>query len=162
MTQANTVHIVGIGSDHGDDRIGWILVRRLAHSYPWPRQVHWHCLRDVQELLDRLDGQGTWVLVDAVCCAAAPGSSLRLTWPDDQLPALPPGNTHSFDVAGVLHMAQVLGQLPPLVVIWAIAGSCFDPGAPLSTALEAAVPALADRIAQDIWQLCTSEQAARP
>jgi hydrogenase maturation protease len=150
MSWGRPVRVVGVGSPWGDDAVAWEVVRKLQREKAWSSEIEFHAVEGGQRLLDILDGRGTLLLVDALATQLAPGTIQRLEWPDPRLEALRPGTTHHLRPAEALWLAATLGLLPPRVVIWAIAGECFDPQADLSPAVADAVPGLAQRIMADL------------
>jgi hydrogenase maturation protease len=147
--------VVGVGSPWGDDAVAWEIVRRIQEANwqgqrPGDNDIEFQAVEGGQRLLDVLDGCGTLILIDALVCPDAPGTIHRLDWPDLRLEALHPGTTHQLRPVQTLRLAATLGLLPPRVVIWAVAGACFDPQASLSPKVAAAVPASALRIAAEL------------
>jgi hydrogenase maturation protease len=165
MNGPGRVRVAGVGSFSGDDAVAWEVVRKLQEqielgSGAGSKSIEFHMVEGGHRLLDILDGQGTLVLIDALAGeigespgAPAPGSILRLDWPDPRLDFLRPGTTHQLGPAESLQLAATLGLLPPRVVIWGIAGECFDPRPGLSPAVAAAVLELVQRIARELAEI---------
>ena len=149
MADTHTV-VVGCGNlIRGDDAAGPVLVRLLAD-------------RDLPEGVRLIDG-GTAgmdvafamrgasrvVVVDASRIGVEPGTVHRV--PGSELTDLAPpeGNLHRFRWDQALGFAQWLlkEEYPDDVTVWLIEGASFDPGAPLTPAVEAAVAEVADAIA---------------
>lgn len=153
------VRVVGVGSPHGDDAVGWQVIRQLQQpgDQGWaspPGAIEFHLVTGGQQLLDLLDGRGTLVLVDALLATPTlvneAASIQRLEWPDSRLNVLRPGTTHQLGPAETLELAAALGLLPPRVVIWAVTGAVFDPQANLSPTVIAALPLLVQRLAAEL------------
>jgi hydrogenase maturation protease len=115
-----------------------------------PPGVELHTVEGGYQLLDRFDGCGTLVLVDAISSGAAPGAIQRFEWPDLPIESLRPGSTHDLGAGVALRLAATLGLVPPRVVVWGIEGEQFEPGAGLSPAVAAAVPELVQCILQEL------------
>ena len=149
MADTHTV-VVGCGNlIRGDDAAGPVLVRLLAD-------------RDLPEGVRLIDG-GTAgmdvafamrgasrvVVVDASRIGVEPGTVHRV--PASDLPDLaPPGGTlHRFRWEQALGFAQGLlkEEYPDDVTVWLIEGASFEPGEPLTPAVEAAVAQVAEAIA---------------
>lgn len=149
MADTHTV-VVGCGNlIRGDDAAGPVLVRLLAD-------------RDLPEGVRLIDG-GTAgmdvafamrgasrvIVVDASRIGVEPGTVHRV--PGSELTDLAPpeGNLHRFRWDQALGFAQWLlkEEYPDDVTVWLIEGASFDPGAPLTPAVEAAVAEVADAIA---------------
>lgn len=120
--------MVGLGSPHGSDRLGWDLVQLLQETRPeaWTIRM----ARVPTDVLDWLEGCQRLHLVDACPMFEQLGRVHRLLWPDAQILRNRTTTSHDYDVPQVLQLAQSLGQLPPEVVIWAIeveASTRLDP-----------------------------------
>ena len=149
MADTHTV-VVGCGNlIRGDDAAGPVLVRLLAD-------------RDLPEGVRLIDG-GTAgmdvafamrgasrvVVVDASRIGVEPGTVHRV--PGSELTDLAPpeGNLHRFRWDQALGFAQWLlkEEYPDDVTVWLIEGASFEPGEPLTPAVEAAVAQVAEAIA---------------
>jgi hydrogenase maturation protease len=143
--------VLGIGNpDRGDDGAGPAVAARLQGLLPADVEVAVHG-GEMAGLLARLEGAASAFLVDACLSGAPPGSIRRL----DVGPApLPPGalgvSTHGFGLGEAVELARALRQLPPVCVIYAIEGTGFETGAPLSPAVAAAVAEVAERLRAEI------------
>jgi hydrogenase maturation protease len=162
--------IVGLGSAHGDDQIGWRVAERLAtlvdrndnsaecgapatgnkRELPRPTAVSIRIARSPSELLDWLDGIGRLIVCDACQNVGLPGASLRLCWPNAQLATLRSPGSHDIGLAGVLALAERLCRLPKEVIIWCAQGETTTPGSPLSASGHAAVTSLVEKVSQEL------------
>jgi hydrogenase maturation protease len=87
------------------------------------------------------------VVVDAACSGRPPGTVLVLDAHRQQLPVWAgAGSTHAFGLDAVVELLAALGRLPQRLLLVAIEAAGFDPGAALSPAVGAAVPAAADAV----------------
>ncbi len=147
MDKTHGTIVIGLGSWHGDDRVGWHLVERLReHSKPF---VPAFALEEPTRIIDYLDNCEHLVIVDACVSGAEAGSIQRLTWPDSRLDQLRSESSHSFGLGASLRLAERLGKLPPRVVVYAIeAGQCHSMWK-LSTEVERALPELKRRVQQE-------------
>lgn len=144
------LRVFGLGSPHGDDAVAWHVIEALRRLPDLDGRVELRRLDGSQRLLDQLDGQGTLVVIDAMRGGQPLGSVLRLEWPDRRLERLRPATSHDLGLNAALELAQTLGTLPELVVIYGIeAGDCA-PGAALSPAEAAAADELARRLAAEL------------
>ncbi len=140
-----SVRVVGVGSPHGDDRVGWRLVEDLAESVAGVEAV---AVAQPLGLLDHLDGCSVLIVVDACRAGRAPGSVVVLAWPEDWPEFEGSGSTHGLDLAMALEMAGVLGRLPPSVLLFAVQAGACGPVADLSPDLESSLPELSRRLRQ--------------
>lgn len=149
--------LVGLGSHHGDDQLGWKLAEEVGKSVAIPvRQatvpadlLHW--MDGVQELhlCDACQGHGI----------RAPGKLHRWEYRvqamnlEDILPGvemLRCSNSHQLSLGAVLSLARTLHLLPPRVVIWAIEGKCCEAGQSISDEIMLQLPALVQQLASDL------------
>ncbi|WLD10379.1 hydrogenase maturation protease [Planctellipticum variicoloris] len=138
--------IVGLGSPHGDDQAGWLVIDWL------------HTLgADVQSARKAVHPGDLWSWAEAgraltVCDAGhangQPGRVGRWTWPEDRLEGSRLGGTHDLPLADVLMLGRQTGCCPERVEIWTIEGVQFEP-------LGAVSPAVAEgarRVAETLWR----------
>ncbi len=147
MTSGATRAVIGIGSTHGQDAIGWRVVERLSQSgIP---DVQWIVARNPLEILDRCEGVLELHLVDA-CIGPIAGRIHRLQWPNDRIVDLRYTSTHGIDIPSALRLASELGMLPDSVTIWVVEceGNLTDDAWP--HALQEGVNAAADQIAREL------------
>jgi hydrogenase maturation protease len=136
--------LVGIGSPHGDDRVGWEIAGRVGERMG--RALVVRCLRTPAELLDLLEGIDTLEICDALASEAAAGAVCCWQWPAPEIERAPFGGSHDLSLPAVLALAKVLGRLPAHVRIWGVGikpAAAFDA---LSPDVAAAVPAIVKRI----------------
>jgi len=143
------IRVVGCGSPRGDDAVAWEVIRRLGGAGLDDR-VELHAVEGGHQLLDRLDGRGTLLLIDAISSVVGPGTIHRFDWPDLPIESLRPGSTHDLGPGEALRLAAPLGLLPPRVIVWGVEAACFDARTGLSPAVAAAVPELVRRIAEEL------------
>jgi hydrogenase maturation protease len=136
---------VGIGSPHGDDQVGWLVIDELA------RQNAGECRR-VQtpvQLLDWLDGVEELVLCDGVRSAQQVGLVESWTWPTPAIRRVRFQGTHDLSLPATLELAETLGRLPPKVHIWGVQIGKAAPNTAVSSAIRQRVPEIAQRIREE-------------
>lgn len=167
---ASSVCLLGVASVHGDDALGWTLLRDwptpTAENHSLRPGVTVHLLRNPLQILDHLEPDTHAVIVDA-CLAATnsttsgtPREALVLSWPDPAFAALDASLSHGLDVAAVLKLAEALGRRPRSLRLFAVeveADAC-EPGKPLSPALENQLPALRRQLANLVDDLLAQKQ----
>jgi len=140
--------IIGIGTDTGgDDAAGLLVARRL-------RALGLEALDysgEVLGLLDRWEGAGEVILIDAMRSGRPAGSIAVLDaraapWAGEELHV----STHGLGLFEALSLAAQLDRLPPRVVIYGIEGRNFEPGSQASCEVLAAVEEVARRIVQEL------------
>lgn len=139
--------VVGLGSHHGDDQVGWRVAERLAER--GNADYHVKFARTPSELLTWLHEGGCerLVLCDACNGAGTPGSVHRWRWPSDVLALETCRSSHDLSLVEVLVLAARLNRLPKYVWIWGVELAAAAPAcASLSPAAAAAATLAAERI----------------
>jgi hydrogenase maturation protease len=136
--------VVGLGSPHGDDRLGWVAVERLRPRLP--AGVLALALGSGLELLDCLGDHDRAVVIDAVSPAGRPGTIRCFDWPCPELAARAPGSTHGLGLVEALRLAELLGRLPRRVAISTIEAQQTSPGAPLSESVMQALDMVVETV----------------
>lgn len=141
------IHVAGIGSPHGDDQVGWLVVESLA-GLRLPGVV---CARraDPLELLDDVGRCDLLLVVDAVQSGRVPGSLVLLAWPDASVELSRGRSTHGFGLGEVLTLAGSLGRRLPRVVLAGVEAGAAGPCQGLSQAVAAALPGIVEELA--VW-----------
>lgn len=142
MNAPETILIVGVGSAHGDDQAGWLVADELARQIPDGGFISVRKASVPLDLLDWLENVNVLHLIDAYDVAGCLENLRKFRWLDGQMicqsdnaPAKSVLNqqsarsSHGFSVPDVLRLAENTGMLPETIVIWAIPGSHFQPGA---------------------------------
>ena len=136
--------VVGLGSHHGDDQAGWLVLDRLRErNFPGVRLTR--ILHPV-DLLDFCDPQQPLVVCDACHGSGLPGHVRRCCWPSDQVVATRHSGSHDLSLREVLELGRQLGRLPQVVEIWTIEGSVWSPGCASSADVERAAVEVADQL----------------
>jgi len=107
--------VVGIGSPHGHDRVGWLLIERLSKRSDVSATVV--RLSTPLELLDHLEECEFLLVVDACQTGAVEGSVIRLDWPDRRIQTHQSLSSHGMGIGESLQLAKRLGRLPEQVVL---------------------------------------------
>ncbi|MHB8257823.1 MAG: hydrogenase maturation protease [Acidiferrobacterales bacterium] len=147
------IHIVGVGSPHGDDRLGWVAageLRRSAGLAALPPLTLTIAERDRpgMDLLQGLEGLTALIVVDAVCTGLAPGTLHRLTG-DEIGGAAGTLSSHGFGLAAALELGRAMGCLPPRVAVFGL--EIADTGGEaLSPAVKAAMPGLVAAVEREV------------
>lgn len=150
-----SVHVIGIGNEsRGDDAVGLCVAHTLA-------ALNLHGVRVSTEEREgtaliaawQRSGADTVLLVDAMVGGGVPGSVLRFDLKQARVPLLDAQvSTHGVGLAQAVELARMLGQLPGLLVLYAVEGKCFGLGDGLSPEVCAAVDHVVDCIRTDIGQ----------
>ena len=122
-----TLVVVGIGSPHGDDQLGWLVIDGLPARLP--AGIAMHKARGGIELLEYLAGQDLGLIIDAVAPSGHPGRIRLFTWPCPELSASSPAGTHDLGLLEALQMAEAMGQLPGCLQVLTMEAKQTMPGA---------------------------------
>lgn len=137
---------LGLGSPHGDDQAGWLVIEFLhrcgvpvadAMALHSPDEIYHRCALD-REL----------ILCDAAAGTYATGTIRRWLWPGFPLPERRHGS-HDLPLGEVLSLGQTLGLCPAEVVIWTITGNHFAPGDEISASVRKAAESLANSLCEE-------------
>lgn len=141
--------IVGLGSSHGDDQLGWRVAERLAAVANAPGvTVRRAC--SPADIFDWLDAAERLIVCDACQNLGVPGRVHHWSWPDDRLLELRFAGSHDLGLAAALALADRLGLLPAEVSIWCAEGVAFGPGESMSPPVEASVAEMVERIQDEL------------
>jgi hydrogenase maturation protease len=122
-----TAIVVGIGSPHGDDRLGWMAIDRLRTLLP--AGIEARAVRGGIELLECLAGQDMGIIIDAMAPIGRPGTIRTFDWPCLDLASHTPSCTHDLGLVEALQLAGAMDQLPIHLVIHTIEARQTSPGA---------------------------------
>lgn len=143
------VLVIGVGNElRGDDRAGIEVARRVARAGVAPGIAVRECQAEPIMLLEQWSGARGAVLVDTMRSGAAPGTVRRFDVSRRPLPAQlgGPSSTHAIGLGEAIELGRGLGRLPERVIVYAVEGSSFAAGDPLSDELAARLPGLIDAV----------------
>lgn len=106
--------VVGVGSPHGADHVGWTVVDRLKVRRR--DEAKYMKVANPIDVLDCLGESDELILVDAVHGLTA-NVIQRWTWPNEQIMDGAYGGSHGFGIVQVLELAGELQLLPKRVMI---------------------------------------------
>lgn len=138
--------VIGLGSHHGDDQAGWLIIDRLRElGFPPARLMK---ALHPADLLDDIESSPSLLMCDACQGMSPVGTIHRWQWPADSLQTLRSPTTHDLGLPAVLELAMRLERCPPRVEIWAVEGREWAPGTMPGDAVRAA----ASVVAETIWR----------
>lgn len=141
--------IIGIGSPHGDDQVGWWVADKLrATAHDCDLIVR--KAKSPVDLLDWIDGVDRLMLCDACQGLGEIGASRRWTWPEVALQDVAWSGTHDLSLPAVLALAQRLRRLPDDVVVWAIQGDASPTVDSVSSQIAAAATEVVQQIKREL------------
>ncbi len=150
------VLIGGIGNVLlADDGIGPYVVRMLESLYDFEENIEIADLgTPALDLTHQIVGLRALILVDSVA-GDEPAGTVVLYGREDILRDTPAQrlDPHSPALSECLMTAAMLGAMPQHVLLIGIAGQCYEPGAPLSTAVHQSVEPAIHAILQELQRL---------
>lgn len=106
--------VVGVGSPHGADQVGWTVVDRLKVRRS--NDAKYTKVANPIDVMDCLGECDELILVDAVHGLTA-NAIQCWTWPNEQIMDGADGGSHGFGIVQVLELAGELQLLPKRVMI---------------------------------------------
>ena len=142
--------VIGIGNPaRGDDAAGLVVARRIREAAPGDVTVT-ELAGDQLALLDAWTGAREVYLIDAVCSGGTPGTVYRFDAAEPLTARFWHRGTHTFSLADVIELGRALSRLPGRLSGYGIEGGTFEPGAPLSAEVEAAVQAVTAALLREL------------
>lgn len=148
--------VIGIGNtDRGDDGVGPLIASRLTQRCGARVIVR---NGDALALIEDWVGAEAVILIDAAAMTTAPGRVHRLELAqqqsgDEALERLALSSTHALGVAEAVGLARALERLPERLIVYAVEGGSFEPGAPVSAEVLAAADLVADLVSAEVQRL---------
>lgn len=151
VTSSHRIIVLGAGNpERGDDAAGRAVVRLLRGALPDDVALV-ELDGEATTLLAYLEDVATAFIIDACASGLPAGSLQRFDVSVEPLPhAVFSLSTHGFGLAEGIELARALGQLPQRCIVYAIEGSAFETGVPLSPPVAAAVATAAERLRAEI------------
>ena len=112
------IAVIGIGSDYGDDRLGWDTLNELRKRYSEHPGIRLHrALRHSLDWIGQVKSMQTVFFIDAVVSGAKPGSLFHislaegLSHSETPSPWQPTYSSHAISVLAAIRLAQRVGEL---------------------------------------------------
>ena len=160
-----TVRVIGCGNpDAGDDAAGLIAVERARDALDAIPGVQVLPLASPLDVVHHLDGADAVVVADAIRTPGGrrpSGTVVRAVAGPDGLPAEIRSSlsSHGLGVAEAFGLAGALGPLPRVVVV-GVEAERTAAGRPMSEAVRAALPELADSLVREARSLAAQAERA--
>lgn len=142
-----TFAVLGIGSPHGDDQIGWLLVDELQKRVE-DSDIHWEKVSaPVTSLVNQLSAFDQILVIDAGDIGLAPGESVFL---EDAEPVLNQQegvlSSHSMGLIESWQMAKALKMELPKVSLFLVQFEQCEPMQSISPSLEQKIPDMLNQV----------------
>ncbi|MBA1148625.1 hydrogenase maturation protease [Ectothiorhodospiraceae bacterium WFHF3C12] len=149
--------VIGVGNLYRRDDGAGPLVARALRAGALPGLAVMEASGEGTALMEAWAGAQRAFLVDAVSSGARPGRVHRIDARRQRVPQdFFKYSTHAFAVAEAVEMARVLGDLPPVLIIYGIEGGDFGSGEGLTAEVAAAVDEVTRRIVEEAAAPVTS------
>jgi hydrogenase maturation protease len=142
--------IIGIGSHHGDDALGWHVVDMLQKKYLGNSDIQTiKCERSVLDWWNQTSNTKQWIFIDAIMSNIAAGNIHCI-----KVASLAETNTyqslssHGISLFDAIRLADSLGTLPQRAFIWGIEIAPNQQRARMSASVLDAIPSLISSIDQ--------------
>lgn len=143
-----SILVLGLGNTiMTDDGFGVRAVEALSSRYRFPRAVR---LLDGGtlglDLLPHLEGVERLLIIDALEMHGAPGTVFRLD--GEEVPRAFAGklSVHQMGVQDLLAVSELMGHLPPELVVWGVQPESIEMGTELTATVEAALAPVIDGV----------------
>lgn len=150
---SNTVSqdlVIGIGSPHGDDQVGWSVVAYLKQQGQEIAVLQ--TLVDPIDLIEQLDGVSRLLIVDGCRSGQEVGTLTRFDADDPRFLEATGHSTHRISLSETLDLARALRRLPGWVKVFGVEVDQCRPQAAMDPRLEKAVPRIAQEICDELSQ----------
>lgn len=136
--------ILGLGSPHGDDQAGWLVIEKLRQrGYP---QQRLSCAVSPADLLDIDHDPTPLILCDAAFDDSPPGTIADWSWPTDRVMTARHHTAHDLPLAKILVLRNQIYGASQSVEIWTIRGEVWNPGSSPTAVVREAAARLAERL----------------
>ena len=143
--------VIGIGNPtRGDDAAGLLVARHIREAASPGEVTVTELAGDQLALLDAWTGAREVYLIDAVCSGGTPGTVYRFDAAEPLTAHFWHHGTHTFSLADVIELGRALDRLPGRLTGYGIEGGTFEPGAPLSAEVEAAIQAVTAALLREL------------
>lgn len=150
--------VIGMGNAYrSDDAAGLVAARRIARRIKEQATEYCSVIEHTGEgaaLMELWKGADRVIVIDAMRSGAAPGNISRFDATLRPLPAaMRRDSTHAFSLPQAVELSRTLQQLPRQLIVYGVEAQNFEAGTNLSAAIELAVPAVVERVLQELPQI---------
>lgn len=138
--------VIGVGSPHGDDRAGWLVIDCLKTlSYPPARLLS---VDHPARLLDLCGEETSLIICDACSDDRKGGTADHFIWEDKTIAYQRPFTAHDLGASEAIQLLRRLSSPCPLIEVWTITGTCWEDNATTGTDVQQAAKRVASAIAR--------------
>ena len=117
--QQPIVRVIGVGSAHGADQVGWLACESLQ-TVSDAHQFDWQLCRTPVQLPQLIQDCDAIIIIDTSLNAGQDGRVISLTWPIPHHHYHSLCSSHAFNVLEALQLAATLGELPSQTYVLAV------------------------------------------
>lgn len=134
MTRNRTL-IIGLGSPHGDDSVGWRIIERLQADAALVAEFR--IAAHPIDILDHFDGASEAHIIDACRAGGRPGELYCWQWPEfAERGATARHSSHAMSLEEALRLGERLALLPRRLMIWGVEVGTEPRGATMPAELD--------------------------
>lgn len=147
-----SILVLGLGNSiMTDDGFGVEVVNTLASRYLFQGEVS---LLDGGtlglDLLPRLEGVESLLIIDALDMRVEPGRIFRLEGAEVPRAFASKLSVHQMGLQDLLAVAELQGHVPDRLVVWGVQPECIEMGTELTVAVQAAVATVAGKVLEEL------------
>ena len=140
--------VIGVGSPHGNDQVGWLVADALWQDSP--RDFRIVKVSSPVDIISQTESVDCLWLCDACVGGSPEGTVWRWTWPDASLESRQFSGTHDFDLCAALRLAEKLGKLPKQVVVWGVEIQACEISSEVSAPVMDAIPKIVQAMRKEL------------
>ena len=156
--------VLGLGNSiMTDDGFGVEVVNTLASRYHFQGEVS---LLDGGtlglDLLPRLEGVDSLLIIDALDMRAEPGTVFRLAGAEVPRAFASKLSVHQMGLQDLLAVAELQGHVPDRLVVWGVQPECIEMGTAMTAAVQTAVAVVTDKVLKELkgWGIAYEQRGA--
>lgn len=149
--------VVGIGSPHGDDHVGWKVIDELERLNNLENVILFKSNGSCNDWLSQLNGVEQVIVVDAIFSQGKPGDILEITMGNiSKLSKLNQLSSHAVSLCDCVNLAINAEMLPQKFKIIGIEIKQLDTFSGLSNEVKLALTEVVNTIESTLYQVKTS------
>ena len=152
MTGSPQIIVIGIGNpDRGDDAAGRLVARALGQKLSSHVVSVCEMSGEALALVEKMTQASIVFIIDACMSGQKSGDIKRIDLRDQDLPSQQGDmSSHGFGLSAAIDLANILGKLPAICIIYAIEGENYALGAAVSPSVQQAIDKVICRIEDEI------------
>ena len=155
------IRVIGMGSPHGDDQVGWRAVVRLRDSMAFQEsygdQVELStCRTPLDGFLDDAKVSRAVIVLDAVVSGSRPGTVMRIE--EELLSSIrSPYSSHGYNVSQMVELGRAMDVLPEHLVVIGVEVTACEPNAVMGEQLQRVLERMEELVREELEFLAMVE-----